>query len=302
MSTNFPTALDTLTNPTATDYLNSPSHAGQHSDANDAIEALEAKVGINSSAVTTSHDYKITAIETISGNGWIPAGETWTYASADDPTFTFTISGDKTTKYQAGQRIKLTQTTDKYFIITKVSYSDPNTTITVYGGTDYDLANAAITSPYYSREKAPFGFPLDPTKWTVEVTDTTNRSQASPTQHTWYNIGSITISLPVGLWRVTASGLIGTDRNNAGYLSIMFTLSTANNSESDVDLTAAAYVNMDNSASIWYYSPVRIEKTLAITSKTSYYANIRTVESGVSNIYLAGANNKTIIRAVCAYL
>jgi hypothetical protein len=28
-------------------------------DANDAIEALEAKVGINSSAVTTSHDYKL---------------------------------------------------------------------------------------------------------------------------------------------------------------------------------------------------------------------------------------------------
>lgn len=67
MSTNFPTALDTLTNPTPTDYLNSPSHAGQHANANDAIEAIEAKVGINSSAVTTSHTYKITAIETILG-------------------------------------------------------------------------------------------------------------------------------------------------------------------------------------------------------------------------------------------
>jgi hypothetical protein len=60
MAVNFPTSLDTLTNPTATDYLNSPSHSAQHANANDAIEALEAKVGIDSSAVVTSLDYKIT--------------------------------------------------------------------------------------------------------------------------------------------------------------------------------------------------------------------------------------------------
>lgn len=60
MATNFPTSLDTLTNPTSTDGLNNPSHSSQHADANDAIEALEAKVGVNSSAVTTSLDYLTT--------------------------------------------------------------------------------------------------------------------------------------------------------------------------------------------------------------------------------------------------
>jgi len=63
MAINFPTSLDSLTNPTTTNPLNSPSHAGQHSDANDALEALEAKVGINGSAVTSSHDYKIAQLE-----------------------------------------------------------------------------------------------------------------------------------------------------------------------------------------------------------------------------------------------
>lgn len=63
MATNFPTSLDALTNPTSSNTLNSPDHAGQHSDANDAIEALEAKVGINSSAVTTSLDYRTTQLE-----------------------------------------------------------------------------------------------------------------------------------------------------------------------------------------------------------------------------------------------
>ena len=59
MATNFPTSLDALTNPTANDALTSPSHADQHADANDAIEALQAKVGVNGSAVTTSLDYKV---------------------------------------------------------------------------------------------------------------------------------------------------------------------------------------------------------------------------------------------------
>lgn len=60
MATNFPTSLDSLTNPTSGDSLNSPSHSGQHANANDAIEALQAKVGVNGSAVTTSLDYKVT--------------------------------------------------------------------------------------------------------------------------------------------------------------------------------------------------------------------------------------------------
>ena len=59
MATNFPTSLDALTNPTASDALTSPSHADQHADANDAIEALQTKVGVNGSSVATSLDYKV---------------------------------------------------------------------------------------------------------------------------------------------------------------------------------------------------------------------------------------------------
>lgn len=48
MAINFPTSLDAFTNPTSGNTLDSPSHSQQHSDANDAIEALETKVGIGS--------------------------------------------------------------------------------------------------------------------------------------------------------------------------------------------------------------------------------------------------------------
>ncbi|MCI0366036.1 MAG: hypothetical protein L0219_19430, partial [Phycisphaerales bacterium] len=61
MPTNFPTGLDALPNPTQFDNLDTTLvlHDEQHANVNDAVEAIEAKVGINGSAVTSSHDYKI---------------------------------------------------------------------------------------------------------------------------------------------------------------------------------------------------------------------------------------------------
>jgi hypothetical protein len=47
MATNYPSSLDSLTNPTATDTLDSATvpHASQHTDINDAVEAIEAELG-----------------------------------------------------------------------------------------------------------------------------------------------------------------------------------------------------------------------------------------------------------------
>ena len=60
MPTNFPTALDTFLNPAAGDPLTGPGavpHHLQHANLNDAVAALEAKLGVNGSAVTSSVDY-----------------------------------------------------------------------------------------------------------------------------------------------------------------------------------------------------------------------------------------------------
>ena len=66
MSINYPTSLDAFSNPIGTDLLENAvaalDHDVQHSDANDGVEALQAKVGVNSSAVTTSHDYKLSLV------------------------------------------------------------------------------------------------------------------------------------------------------------------------------------------------------------------------------------------------
>ena len=68
MASNFPSSLDSFTNPSSSDAMDSVSvpHATQHSDLNDAVEALQAKVGADSSAVTSSLDYKVAQLEAIS--------------------------------------------------------------------------------------------------------------------------------------------------------------------------------------------------------------------------------------------
>lgn len=59
MATSYPTGLDSFSTPASTDSLDSPDHTQTHLDVHGGVEALEAKVGVNSSAVTTSHDYKL---------------------------------------------------------------------------------------------------------------------------------------------------------------------------------------------------------------------------------------------------
>ena len=59
MATTFPTTLDQLLNPAATDSVELVSHSAQHSNANDAIEALEAKLGVDNSTNTATIDYKV---------------------------------------------------------------------------------------------------------------------------------------------------------------------------------------------------------------------------------------------------
>jgi hypothetical protein len=63
MATNFPTSVDALINPGSTDSLSAPSHSDQHSNANDAIEALQAKVGIDGSTDVNSIDYKLSLLQ-----------------------------------------------------------------------------------------------------------------------------------------------------------------------------------------------------------------------------------------------
>ena len=64
MATTYPAGVDTLANPASTDTLNNPPHDQQHSNANDAIEAIETVLGTNPQGGFPTVRQRIEDIET----------------------------------------------------------------------------------------------------------------------------------------------------------------------------------------------------------------------------------------------
>jgi len=247
-------------------------------------------------------DLTVAGISDIPYDGWISLG-TCTYEGADSPTFTFSIASDVTGIIAVRQRIKLTQTTVKYFIIHAVgAYTAGKTIITIYGGTDYSLANAAIISPYYSLSDTPFGFNPDPAKWTVTLNDVTARTQASPVANTVYNLGSLSISMPIGSWDVQAM-MSGYSVANASTSALDFNcgLSTSASSFSNANLKGKHQLNgaLNGNALV---NTITLVGKVSVTSKTTYYVVASTTASTVSSIGLVNNQSPLNVYLRSAYL
>lgn len=139
-------------------FLVGHSDAGVHVIPNNtAITAKESGGTARDIIKVTSGNilqvgYNTLPIQTIGKwDGWNAIGDTWTYASAT----TITVPAGAATYYAVGDKIKLTQTTAKYFYIVAVA----DELLTVTGGTDYTVANEAITDIYVSKMASPVGFP-----------------------------------------------------------------------------------------------------------------------------------------------
>lgn len=64
---DFPSSITSLTNPESTDPMNNPSHATQHSNANDEIEAIETELGINPAGASATVVARLDANDTAVG-------------------------------------------------------------------------------------------------------------------------------------------------------------------------------------------------------------------------------------------
>ena len=230
-------------------------------------------------------------------NGWIAAAETWTYYGETPPLFTVTISGDKTGIYWAGMKVKLTQTTTKYFIIVKSEYSNPNTILTLYGGTLNTLLDAAISSPYYSLARFPQEFPLVTTYWEQIYKDTSDRTQASPVQNTWYNLGSASLSLPIGFWVVSYKVNIQCD-DAASPANITVALSSSPSSSSDTEWEHRGGNSIQGNVNY----PAFNSKYIFNTGTFTYYLIVRTTNASMDTLHFRGDATPTIIRAFSAYI
>jgi len=239
-------------------------------------------------------------------DGWTALGAC-TYEASDDPTYTFSFASDMTGVLSPGMRIKLTDSTVQYFIVTAVgAYSGGKTIITGYGGTDYNLTGGAITLPFYSTQKAPQGFPLSPDKWSVVITDTTDRNQGTPTQNQKYNIASLGITFPIGDWNVYYQFCVYCTRASNGIGDINITLSTANNSESTNSFTSRFSVRgTTDGTRLDGITILTKNLRLIVAAKTAYFTNMWTTITDMAAISLLNASaygSTAIIRATCAYL
>jgi len=93
----------------------------------------------------------------IPNDGWIAKSETWTRTG----NHTFTVSGDVTTTYRKGTKIRYKDGgAYEYGYIYSSSYSSPNTTVTLTTNSNYAMAAATITDTYISYIENPEGHPL----------------------------------------------------------------------------------------------------------------------------------------------
>lgn len=154
----------TLTTPTIASFVNATHN---HSNAAGGGSTLTSPT-INT-AIISNPTLRL-------WDGWEDANETWTFSTSA----AVTVPSDATTKYAIGDKVKLTQSASvKYFYITGVA----STTLTLNGGTDYTVANSAISANAYSHVQTPLNFPASfnytPTWTNLTVGNGTNLSAFS---------------------------------------------------------------------------------------------------------------------------
>lgn len=258
-------------------------------------------VANGASSITNSNitDRRVAAIigATTGGwlSGWVAVTDQWTYSSYDstNKTGVITVPSDATTRYSVGMRVKFSNNgATQYGIITAVA----STSLTVYFGTDYSLTNSSITSNYYSSQKIPLGFPMDPIKWTISVT---NPSSVGGFSTSYTVVGSNQITSPIGSWNLGISGDVGFSAPNASYYgNCIFALSTSTSSASDADLSLT--VNYGGAMTHTDNRPFAIAPKNIVTTVPTTYSLIA-IENHIGGV-IGATLSSIIIRLVCAYL
>jgi hypothetical protein len=247
---------------------------------------------------------------TATGLAWVDRNLTYinapcSFNSADPPTYVMNVIGvNLTTLLGAATRVYVLQGgVNKWFIVTGTAYAGGNTTLTMYGGTDYALQNAAITTVGFSNSKVPPGFNPDVAKWSVLVYDATNRIVTNPARQVWVAPG-ISITVPIGSWMVGYSCFLKSRyTSGGGEITDHVTLSTTTSTETDKAWTSTIYTgNTQNSANRMGAGLSRLRPVYQATKQT-YNLLAYPNDPNCSEIGFYGADGgSTVVHAICGYL
>lgn len=121
MASTFPGAIDNFTDPLANSSLASPSHAGQHSDLNDAVEKIETYMGLVKVIPTAATNGTVGATGNVTIGNAVTSVSVTTFSSLYDH-YKIMVTGIATS---VNNQLRLTfgATTTGYF------YGNPLTTM-----------------------------------------------------------------------------------------------------------------------------------------------------------------------------
>lgn len=103
MASDYPGALDTFSNPTSSTPMNDGTtpHAAQHADANDAIEAIQATLGVDPQGSESTVADRIAALEGGGGGGGGGGGLVLVYSDTFSAASAVHVDDCFTTDYDA---------------------------------------------------------------------------------------------------------------------------------------------------------------------------------------------------------
>lgn len=243
---------------------------------------------------------------TAGGNGWHDVEGTLAYISKDDPSYVISIAQDMTGILAPGMRFRTTHgSTTQYWIITAVgAYSGGVTNITLLASSLNALYTYTPNSAAYSADRYPIGFDANPDHWTITTSDNSLRTQPDAVQDTWYNINSIQIVLPIGLWHIRMRVHFQMGGIATSALSGEVTLANATNPSSYIiNLTGYYAVDgLNGTPSI--STTFALDDVILRAAKATYYLLARALSADGPTLYFYGDGNyiRTSIQAVCGYL
>lgn len=195
----------------------------------------------------------------------------------------------------------------EYGIITGVSVvTDTTVTVQIPEGSALPSSGGASAAAY-SGASRPYLFPASVGKWTLElIRDHSERGQSSPVSGTWYNPTGLSGIVPVGAWSINRRGVLKYLYNGTT-VQTWSTLSTANNSESNTNLSCYNDAIMATSATQQAVSPHNVFSPgeVDVAAATPYYLNMKTAQGSVTTIAFGTGtpnNMNTVVQAVLAYL
>lgn len=238
------------------------------------------------------------------GDAWVSVSATLAHSSDDVETFIATTSSDLTGIISVGQRLRLEGSVvgaGQHFIVVAITAGN----MTLYGGPagvngSFTVADT-ITNVFFSAAKAPFGFPAGKDSWTERITFAVNET-GGLTLNTlnWENPTGHSLAFPRGEWEAYYH-IIFQFTLGAGEVAqnMSATLSTTNNSESDLNHTS----KYQDSASTNNQFPFTKRFPVTLASKTTHFLNLQTTTNTNNTTKAArGDNGETIIEIVSAYI